>query len=214
MKPMPWTRFLAAVALLSAAAVFLHARNRPEVVPPHRPIDEFPPQVGEWKGIDVPIPSDVRQILGPGDFLERLYESPSRPTIDLFITYFPSQRTGDTIHSPQNCLPGSGWMPVSNNRVTLRGPRGETIRANRYLIARGDDRQLVVYWFQAHGHTEASEYEAKVRMVADAIRLNRTDGALVRITTPVATDSGQAAQERVLDFARQIIPLLDTYIPR
>jgi EpsI family protein len=214
MKPMPWIRFLAAVALLSAAGLFLHARSRPEDVPSHRPVEDFPVQIGDWTGIDVPIPSDVREILGNGDFLERFYQSPTRGTVDLFLAYFPSQRTGDTIHSPQNCLPGTGWTPVSADHVTVHGPRGEAIRANRYLIARGDERQLVVYWFQAHGHTEASEYEAKIRLVTDAIRMNRTDGALVRMTTPVTTDTAQAAQQRLLDFARQIIPLLDAYIPR
>ena len=67
---------------------------------------------------------------------------------------------------------------------------------------------------QAHGRAVASEYWAKIFLVADAIRMNRTDGALVRLITPVAQQEGlEAAQQRAVEFARQILPLLETYIP-
>jgi len=154
--------------------------------------------------------------LGPGDFLVRDYYAPDQPEpTNLYIAYFPSQRTGDTIHSPKNCLPGAGWAPVGNDRITLVVPGHAPFPANRYVIAKGGARQLVLYWYWAHDRGVASEYSAKFYLVKDSIRMNRSDGALVRIVTPVLPgETLDAAQQRLLPFASHVVPLLDDYIPR
>lgn len=209
-------RFLAAAVLIAAAAIFLQARARSEVFPPRLPLKQFPAQLGAWTGTDVAIDKEVLDILGPGDFLLRIYQNPQKTQYtDLFIAYFRSQRAGDTIHSPQHCLPGSGWTPVENHRITLTMPGHEPFPANRYLIAKGDSRQLVLYWFWAHDRGVASEYWAKFYLVADSIKMNRSDGSLVRITTPMYPgETADTAQQRLLPFIGDVLPLLDSYIPR
>lgn len=209
-------RFLAAALLIAAAAVFLQARARSEVFPPRLALKQFPVQLDGWTGTDVAIDKEVLDILGPGDFLLRIYQNPQKTQYtDLFIAYFRSQRAGDTIHSPQHCLPGSGWTPVENHRITLTMPGHEPFPANRYLIAKGDSRQLVLYWFWAHDRGVASEYWAKFYLVADSIKMNRSDGSLVRITTPLYPgETADTAQQRLLPFVGEVGPLLDSYIPR
>lgn len=209
-------RFLVAALLLLGTAMLLQARARSEIYPPRLPLKQFPAQLGGWSGTDVAIEKDVLEVLGPGDFLVRIYQSQEKtPYIDLFIAYFRSQRAGDTIHSPQHCLPGAGWAPIENKRIMLTMPGHEPFPANRYLIAKEDSRQLVLYWFWAHDRGVASEYWAKFYLVADAIKLNRSDGALVRITTPMYPgETADAAQQRILPFASDVMPLLNSYIPR
>jgi len=212
-------RFVLAALLIGGAALLLQARSRNEVFPPRLPLQQFPAQLGSWTGTDVAIDQDVLNILGPGDFLLRLYQNPQdqlkTPYIDLFIAYFRSQRAGDTIHSPQHCLPGSGWAPIENQHITLTMPGHEPFPANRYLIAKEDSRQLVLYWFWAHDRGVASEYWAKFYLVADSIKMNRSDGALVRITTPLFPgETADEAQQRILPFASSVMPLLNNYIPR
>lgn len=209
-------RFILATLLILGAAILLQARARSEVYPPRLPLKQFPARLGNWSGTDVAIDKDVLEVLGPGDFLVRIYQSQEKtPYIDLFIAYFRSQRAGDTIHSPQHCLPGAGWAPIENKRITLTVPGHEPFPANRYLIAKGDSRQLVLYWFWAHDRGVASEYWAKFYLVADAIKMNRSDGALVRITTPMYPgETADAAQQRILPFASDVMPLLNSYIPR
>jgi EpsI family protein len=209
-------RFIVATLLIAGAAILLQARARSEVFPPRLPLNQFPTQFGGWSGTDVAIDKDVLEILGAGDFLVRVYQNQQKtPYIDLFIAYFRSQRAGDAIHSPQNCLPGSGWTPIENQRITLTMPGHEPFPANRYLIAKGDSRQLVLYWYWAHNRGVASEYWAKFYLVADSIKMNRSDGALVRITTPMYPgETLEAAQQRILPFAGDVMPLLDSYIPR
>jgi EpsI family protein len=210
-------RFVAALTLLLGTALFLQARNRGEVFPSRKPLASFPEQLGNWAGTDVEIPKDIREILGAGDFMLRIYrdQSQRQPNTDLFIAYFPSQRAGDTIHSPKNCLPGAGWTPIESARITLSVPGHAPIPVNRYVIAKGTDRLLVLYWYWAHDRAVASEYWAKIYLVTDSIRMNRSDGSLVRLTTPMSRgESVEAAMERLQPFAGEIVPLLNQYIPQ
>jgi len=207
-------RFLVVACLLAGAAALLHARQAAEIVPQGLPVSAFPDQIGEWNSQDLTLSPDIVSVLGPGQFLSRVYNAPGQPYIDFFVAYFPSQRTGDTIHSPKNCIPGSGWTPLGSSRITIARPDGTTIPANRYLIEKGADRQLVIYWYQAHGRSVASEYLAKFYLIADAIRMNRSDGSLVRVVTPISSGEDEAAAEkRAVRFAQQIMPMLDQYVP-
>jgi EpsI family protein len=211
----PGLRFALALLLLIPAAVFLQAHSRPEVLPPRQDLAAFPMQVGGWVGRDTSLPPNVLEILGPGEFLTRLYRRQGDEAYaDLFVAYFPSQRTGNTIHSPQNCLPGAGWTPVERSWLPLTAPDGSSGMVNRYLLAKGADRVLVLYWYQAHGRVVASEYWAKFYLVWDAIRRNRTDGSLVRIVTPLALgERPQESERRAVGFAQQVLPMLGPYIP-
>jgi EpsI family protein len=210
-------RFPAALVILLATAILLQARGRSEVYPPRLPLSELPHQIGEWSAIDIPISQEERDVLGPGDFLLRVYQNGQarEPYVDLFIAYFPSQRAGDTIHSPKNCLPGAGWSPIQNRRVQLSFPGSRPFSANRYIISKGNDRQMVLYWYLAHGRAVASEYWAKVFLVTDAMKMNRSDGSLIRLTTPlVPGEEAAVAQQRLTAFASLVVPDLNKYIPR
>jgi EpsI family protein len=210
-------RFILAALLIAATAIFLEARGHNEVFPARSPLASFPMQLGLWSGTDDALDKDVLEVLGPGDFLLRDYSfsGDSQPSINLYIAYFPSQRAGDTIHSPKNCLPGAGWTPVDSTRVTLSIPGHEAFPVTRYIIAKGESRELVLYWYWAHDRGVASEYWAKFYLVADSMRLNRSDGALVRITTPMYPgETADAAEQRLLPFTADVVPRLGQYIPR
>jgi EpsI family protein len=230
------TRFIVAAFLIAGAAAFLQLHSRGEVFPPRQTLDSFPKQIGPWSGTDVTIDKEILDVLGPGDFLLRSYQDGALddaagnaslatsagtasnsvdPNIDLFIAYFRSQRAGDTIHSPKNCLPGAGWAPIDNSRITLSGAGHASFPANRYVIAKGDAREVVLYWYWAHDRGVASEYWAKYYLVADSIRMNRSDGALVRISSAMLPgETPAAAEQRLLPFTGSVVPLLDSYIPR
>jgi EpsI family protein len=209
-------RFALALVLLVSTAIFLRARNRPEVLPSHQDLTAFPMQLGGWVGRDTALPAGVLDALGPGEFLARIYQRAlDEPYMDFFMAYFPSQRAGNTIHSPQNCLPGAGWTPVESGRFQMPRPDGDLITVNRYVLAKGPDRVLVLYWYQAHGRVVASEYWAKFYLVADAIRLNRTDGALLRIVTPLGRgEDASSGQRRAVAFAKLVLPEVGRYIPQ
>jgi EpsI family protein len=211
------TRFLLAAVLIASTAAFLQARQHTEVFPPRLPLQSFPMELGDWTGTDVPLEKNVLDVLGPGDFLLREYQNDvsPQPPVNLFIAYFRSQRTGDTIHSPQHCLPGSGWNPVGKTQIMLSSPGHRPFPVNRYVIAKGESRQIVLYWYWAHDRGVANEYWAKFYLIADSIKMNRSDGALVRIVTPMYQgETADAAQQRMNPITNSVLPLLDNYIPR
>ncbi len=210
-------RFAIVAALMLATAFVLQAHSHSEVFPPRTPLSFLPLQIDGWTGSDDPLDKDTLDILGPGEFLMRDYEASGQPQpwINLWIAYFPTQRAGDTIHSPNHCLPGSGWVPTSRKIVPITLPDGSSFPANQYVVSKSGDRQLVLYWFQAHGRAVASEYWAKYYLVSDSVRMNRSDGALVRLMTPMLEgESAEAAQTRVMKLGSQVLPTLDGYIPR
>jgi EpsI family protein len=209
--------FTLAVALIALTAIFLQARSRNEVIPQRMPLSSFPAQLSNWDSTEIVQDKQTLAVLGPGDFMERIYQDPNGklPYVDLFLAYFPSQRAGETPHSPQHCLPGAGWNPDENVRVTLSLPGHAPFPANRYVISKGDQRRLVLYWFWAHDRGVASEYWAKFYLVKDAIGMNRSDGSLVRFVTPLLPgETPDAAQQRILPFTSAVVPMLDNYIPR
>ena len=210
-------RFGIAATLMLATALILQAHSRREINPARASLGSLPSQIDGWTGSDEVLDQQTLDILGPGEFLVREYENASQPQpgINLYIAYFPTQKTGDTIHSPNHCLPGAGWVPTSREKVRLTGPGGSSFPVNRYVVSKSGERQLVLYWFQAHGRAVASEYWAKYYLVSDSVRMNRSDGGLVRLMTPMLRDESPAAAEaRMMKLGSQLLPLLDSYIPR
>jgi EpsI family protein len=210
------SRFWAATLLLTATAGFLYVRHATERPPEHPPLSGYPVRSSNWSGADLAIPTDTREMLGAGDLLLREYRENNTGTpVELFVAYFPSQRSGESIHSPKNCLPGSGWFALEATRIPINIAGRSPFVVNRYVVAKGLQRRLVLYWYQSHHHTIASEYQAKLYLVIDALRYNRSDGALVRITTPIAPEERiESAERRLLDFGDLAIPELDHFLPR
>ena len=208
-------RFWTVVVLLAGTALILQARGNTDRIPVSEPLSHFPQTIAERVGSNIPIDQETLDVLGAGDFLSRVYTNDGQALpIGLFIAYFPSQRTGTTIHSPKNCLPGAGWTFESNQNIDLQDASGKMHQVGEYIIANGDNRQFVIYWYEAHGRSVANEYTAKIDMVIDAMRLNRTDGALVRVITRIDSNAGtNGAKDRAEAFVAQLAPMLPRFIP-
>jgi EpsI family protein len=210
-------RYWAMIALLLGATTGMAYLSHGESTPPAKPLAEFPKKVaGYTQIIDWPLDKETLDILKVSDYIDRGYWQPgmNRNLMTLFIAYFRSQRTGTTIHSPKNCLPGAGWNPVYSTVYQLQLNDGRNVPINLYVLRKGLQQQVVLYWYQAHGRIVASEYWGKFYLVYDALRLNRTDAALVRITVPIQDDDEAKAKQRAVEFARQITTDVDQIIPR
>jgi EpsI family protein len=178
----------------------------------HVPLTRLPLRIGDWQGRDdIALSPEAIEAAGVDDFVNRVYATASGRAVALYIGYYASQRQGDTIHSPQNCLPGAGWQPVASTRRSFSA-EGRRVEANDILIQKGIDRAVVLYWYQGRGHTIASEYANKLWLMLDAARLHRTDGSLVRIIAPVLNDPARAAADAAA-FAAALVPSLTEALP-
>jgi EpsI family protein len=212
-NPFASARLAATAGLLLGGFLLLHSVSHGDPVVPHQPLRDLPYIVGEWSGQEHPLSERIVQAVSVSDYTNRLYSTPGVAPVQLYVGFYGSQRTGDTIHSPKNCLPGSGWDPIHSGFATLSVAGGRQIVVNEYVIQRDEDKELVFYWYQGRGRIIASEYAAKFWMVADAISRNRTDGALVRVITPINNNEA-SARARLVDFTQSLFPTLDEIIPK
>jgi EpsI family protein len=216
-------------AIFFMSAVYAARAVKMEPVPIRQDFTSFPVQVSLWKGYDLPqLDKSVLEVLRVDDYLNRVYRAPDNSQAGLYIGYYRSQSQGTTMHSPLNCLPGAGWNPISRKRITIPVAHDREIPADRdygatrrievndIVIQKGLERQVVIYWYQAQGRVVASEYWGKIYTVWDAIQMNRTDAAMVRVMTPVASLDAEAtlfAENKAVDFVKLVFPLLARHLP-
>ena len=177
-------------------------------------LKDFPRQIGAWQqtGTDGQLDNETLKVLRASDYLLRDYRSADGRVANFYVGYYATQRDGATYHSPLNCLPGSGWIMSDPGRVIINKPDGSSFSANRYLIQNGDQKDLLVYWYQGRGRAVASEYWGKIYTVLDSVRLRRSDGAMVRVTVP-ANKSEEAALQMAIDLAANATVVLPEFVP-
>jgi EpsI family protein len=216
------TRSLVVAGCLLAAAGYLAKASRAEAVPQREPLAAMPFQIDGWKGRREPdFTPEILAVLGVDDYIVRTYFQ-DRVAVSLYVGYHDSQRQGDTIHSPLNCMPGAGWQPLEQGRITVPvtdtldtlGTAPRPIEINRVVIGKGLDKQLVLYWYQSHRRVVASEYWGKIYTVLDAVKYNRTDAALVRVVAPISDSVPvDLAEKQGLSFIQSLFPRLNKSLP-
>jgi EpsI family protein len=173
----------------------------------------FPLHIDEWRGEQEFLDASILRVLGADDYINASYVS-GEGYVDLLMTFYKSQMGGSGgVHSPEVCLPAGGWDVSEWQRRSIT-VADQSITVNRAVIQKGQQRQLVYYWFEQRGTKTPSEYEAKFLSLRDAVAMGRSDGGLVRLVTPIGpTESGAAADVRLENFMRQFIPMLPSYFP-
>lgn len=210
----PAVRVGLSLSLLTGALLTVQLRSPGEAVPIRKSLDRFPSAVGVWQAREgVVLEPDILNVLKAKEYLMRRDQDPSGRSVWLFIAYWDSLRKGATPHSPRNCLPGSGWEPLEASRVAISLPQPfEPILVNQYLIQKDRDQQVVLYWYQSQGKAIAGEMAARVQLVKNSIVRHRTDGALVRISSPVY-GSVQDTSDRLVRYVQAMYPALGGYLP-
>ena len=203
------------IIVFLVAGLSLRSLSHGEETPLRRSFSELPLHLEQWSGRQLELDTKVLEVLRVDDYVLRQYQDGQGLPLELYIGYYKSQRQGATYHSPKHCLPGSGWAFLHTGTIDLRVAQhpGAAVEINKFIIQKGLDKQLVLYWYQDRGRIITSEYWAKVYMVWDAIRRNRTDGAFVRITVPFTGEGEERTIMQGRAFAEIIFPLLSEYLP-
>lgn len=213
------------LVFLATNAYVYHAFATTPTFPPREEFASFPLELDEWTCAEAEFMEEkIVRRLGVTDYLVCEYVHQSEPrSVGVYFGYHASQireagggSTGEnTIHPPAHCLPGSGWDIIAHDRVVLDlpGMPERPAEVNRLVIARGDARQLVYYWYQERGRVTAEDWKKIIYTSVDRARFNRTDGALVRFTTMIQRDGEAEAEAALLDVAARTIAHLPRYIP-
>lgn len=201
------------LSILSAALFGTGIIEKRIKVIPHQPFAMFPTVIGKWHGKQQNLEPDILQNLQPSDYwLADYTRSGDISSVNFFMAYYANQRVGSSAHSPSNCIPGGGWQIASKQLKTLSMPDGTQLTVSRLLIRHGSVAQLVYYWFDERGRDITETYSAKWYLMVDSIVMQRTDGTLIRLVTPVAV-SEEAAEKRLDDFLAVSYPDIKSFIP-
>jgi len=214
--PLRQPQYVVAVAVL-AATIAVHAiADFREKTPAGKPVSQFPLVVGEWSGKRQFLDKQFIETLQFSDYVSIDYWKPDSPPVNIYVAYYESQRKGVSIHSPETCLPGSGWIfkQAGTIDVSLPGGGASPMRVMRAEMEKNGSRQLVYYWFNERGRILTNAYEMKVYNFWDALVKRRTDGALIRVISPVApSEKIEDTEKRIQSFIGNIIPVMNGFIP-
>ena len=214
--PLFYNRFQRAltVVLLAEAALFYTA-SRGEKIPAVPALQSFPLRLSGWMTVrETSLEPEIQEVLRADDTLNRSYRNQATGAqVFLFVAYFKSQRSGQTPHSPKNCLPGSGWEQVASGytNVNIAG-QSQPVTINRYVVQHGNEKSVVLYWYQSPQRVVANEFAAKFWLVADSIRYHRSDTSLVRVVVPVPEDHVEAATQAGISFVQSVFSPLRQYL--
>lgn len=195
-------------------SALLYSSIRAEFVPSSRPLAELPRTLAPWTMVQESfVDKETMDVLRADDTLNRIYQGPTGAQASLFVAAFRTQRNGKSPHSPKNCLPGSGWTQLSSDDYSIDVGLPAPIVVNRYVIVHGEERELVLYWYQSRSRIVADEFKAKFWVVADAMRFNRTDTALVRVIVGIVNNDEDAATRTGVNFVQAFFNTLRQYLP-
>lgn len=206
---------MAVSLLLVAQAAAYYLIPKAEYAPEAPKMAAFPSELGGWRKVaEYPVEEEVQKVLRADDTLNRSYVSERGVPLNLFMAYFRSQKTGVAPHSPKNCLPGSGWAPLASEIVRVQAAgRSEPLEVNRFIVARGTEKTLVLYWYQTAYRVIASEYEAKIWLVIDSLLHRRSDTAIVRVVAPLPEGREGEIDKLTADFISAVFPSVSKQIP-
>jgi EpsI family protein len=204
-------RYLAIMALMAFAALYM-AYHRVHPTPLPMPLAEFPSRIGDWRLIqNSQFDQETLDLLRPTDYLAKRYQRPDGAVVDIYIGYHDGARQAGQLHSPRNCLPGSGWYEASSERINVPMQDGN-MSAVLALYQKDAVSELFLYWFEVGGASVSNEYNMKLRQVLNSIRQGRQDACFVRISVPVM-DSKFSAVEQAMAFLKAVHPILKHSLP-
>jgi exosortase D (VPLPA-CTERM-specific) len=207
---------LSCVLLLCAIGlVTLFVSTRHEILPERTLFASFPTSLGEWRGRTSSLDAETVNGLGMTDYILSDYARKDGRQVNFYVAYYATQRNGISPHSPSVCLPGNGWQIADFERTNYSNDDSSvSLPLNRVVMSRGSDKQLVYYWFDERGMKIANEYWSKLFLLRDAMFMNRTDGALVRLTTPLYPgETEKDAEKRLQEFTQIAVQSLTGYLP-
>ncbi len=215
---LPKSYFASLLLMMIVVPLTLWSGDGEEDIPERSRFSYFPLKIADWRGTEESMEQKFVKALKFDDYIIANYSRLGEASpINFYVAYYASQRKGASAHSPKSCIPGDGWRIGEFQQktfVNIITKAGVALSVNTAIITKGEQKQLVYYWFQQRGRVITNEYLVKGYLFWDALTRSRTDGALVRLVVPVAEgDNVTNAKQNLDDFLAQLVPLLPRFIP-
>ncbi|MHC4268260.1 MAG: exosortase C-terminal domain/associated protein EpsI [Planctomycetota bacterium] len=205
-------RYFIVIVLLSVTIFFSQLRSDGELVPITKSLEDFPKQIAGWRGEPYRFSQAVYDKLGVDNSISINYKNNNGDEISMYIGYYESQKQGEIIHSPKNCMLGSGWQPIDISEINISiGSR--MIPVVKMIVEKRSQKMVVLYWFQSGNRAVANEYSQRLYFIHDSLRYNRTNSAFIRFTSPVSNNDYEGTEQLMEKFINKVVPILDDFLP-
>ncbi|WP_051261029.1 VPLPA-CTERM-specific exosortase XrtD [Desulfovibrio inopinatus] len=177
--------------------------------------DSFPLQIGAWQGKRITLEQNVLDNLWADSYISGTYKNEDTGNIlHLLVPFYAHQTTGHTAHAPTSCLLGSGWFLSKKDELPADESHGRNFSVGRMILEKDDYTLLSNFWFEQRGRHLTNEFLNKFYLLWDALTLQRSDGALVRVEMILLPGQSVEQGQRILDdFVARLKPLLHHYLP-
>ncbi len=206
-------RYFIVIALLAGTILYSQLRSDGRPVSIVKPLEAFPIQIDGWSGTTQKFSQNVYDILGVDDSVLVDYKNGKKDKVSMYVGYYESQKQGEIIHSPKNCMLGSGWQPIEISEIKISLDTGE-IPVMKMIVGKHSQKRVVLYWYQSGNRAVANEYFQRLYFIHDSIRYNRTNAAFIRFISPVSGDDYEGSLQLLTNFIKKIMPLLNEFLPK
>jgi EpsI family protein len=206
-------RYFIVIALLAGALFYSQLRSDGKPVPITKSLEGFPLQIDGWSGKAHKFSQNVYDILGVDDSVLIDYKNEKNENISMYVGYYESQKQGEIIHSPKNCMIGSGWQPIDISEIKISLDTGK-IPVMKMIVQKRSQKQVVLYWYQSGKRAVANEYFQRLYFIHDSIRYNQTNAAFIRFISPASDENYEGSLQLLSNFIKKIMPLLNEYLPK
>jgi EpsI family protein len=205
-------KYYIVIALLAVTIFFSQIRSDGELIPITRTLERFPEQIADWRGESYRFSQAVYDNLGVDDSIAINYKNDNGDEVSMYVGYYESQKQGEIIHSPKNCMLGSGWQPIEISEINISvGMR--LIPVIKMIVEKHSHKMVSLYWYQSGNRAVASEYIQKLYFIHDSLRYNRTNSAFLKFSSPVKGDDYEGTIQKLESFINKVVPVLDDFLP-
>ena len=206
-------RYFIVIVLLSGTIFYSQFMSHGNPVPIVKTLKDFPKQIDGWSGKSHKFSQNIYDILGVDDSVLIDYKNENNGEISMYVGYYESQKQGEIIHSPKNCMLGSGWQPIDISEIKI-SLDSRKISVMKMIVERRSQKQVVLYWYQSGNRAIANEYFQRLYFIHDSIRYNRTNAAFIRFISPVLSNDYEGSIQLLTNFIKKVVPILDDFLPR
>ncbi len=205
-------KYFIVIALLAVTILFSQMRSDGELVPIVKTLEGFPKQIAEWRGEPYRFSQAVYDKLGVDDSIAINYKNDNGDSVSMYVGYYESQKQGEIIHSPKNCMLGSGWQPIEISEINISvGTR--LIPVIKMIVEKHSHKMVSLYWYQSGNRAVANEYNQRLYFIYDSLRYNRTNSAFLKFSSSVQGDDYEGTIQQLEGFINKVVPILDDFLP-
>jgi EpsI family protein len=205
------SRFFVVYILIIATGLYINLYSE-ITVPINRSLKELPLSYKGWKMVSESIfDENILEKLRPTDYVLRRYVGSEKIPVYLYVGYHGGGNNSGEIHSPRHCLPGSGWLKIKEDKISINSESGK-INLVKAIYQKGEEKELFFYWYKVRGETLSSEFALKFTQIINSMLYRRKDAAFIRVSVPFESDENIASSVGI-KFIKDFYPVIERFLP-